>query len=311
MKDSFIKILQKLRELKYRIIFMLIRIPETIRYMCCNKKILLNVWIELNKNKVLHRNFGDELNFYLIKKLSKKRIFNQSNILCKNHENIMIIGSIIEMNTNKNSIIWGSGAMYGGQKKILEKPKKVLAVRGPLTRDFLLSQGVDCPEVYGDPALLLPLIYQPKVTKKYKLGIIPHYRDIDSEFLVNLKEDKEVKIFKLKGYDEDWQKMLDEICACEFIVSSSLHGLIISDAYNIPNLWIKLSNKIGGGNFKFHDYFMSVGRNICEPVTIEHIISKEELYGYKNQYQSIVWNPEKLLKAAPFELQLTQMISQR
>ena len=86
MKDSFIKILQKLRELKYRIIFMLIRIPETIRYMCCNKKILLNVWIELNKNKVLHRNFGDELNFYLIKKLSKKRIFNQSNILCKNHE---------------------------------------------------------------------------------------------------------------------------------------------------------------------------------------------------------------------------------
>ena len=94
-----------------------------------------------------------------------------------------MIGSIIESLANKESIIWGSGAMYGGEKVLYEKPKKVLAVRGPLTRKYLLSQGVDCPEVYGDPALLLPKIYNPLIEKKYKLGVIPHNIDFENEHL--------------------------------------------------------------------------------------------------------------------------------
>ena len=51
-------------------------------------------------------------------------------------------------------------------------PQKVLAVRGPLSRNYLLENGVDCPDVYGDPALLFPKYYKPHIYKKYKLGII-------------------------------------------------------------------------------------------------------------------------------------------
>ena len=40
------------------------------------------------------------------------------------------------------------------------------------------------------------------------------------------------------------------------IVSSSLHGLICSDAYNIPNLWLD-EYKLIEGDFKFKDYFVS------------------------------------------------------
>ena len=80
--------------------------------------------------------------------------------------------------TKPNSIIWGTGCIDKGM--IGEKPSKVYAVRGPLTREELLKKGIECPEVYGDPALLYPMIYNPKVEKKYKWGIIPHYIEFES-----------------------------------------------------------------------------------------------------------------------------------
>jgi pyruvyltransferase len=70
----------------------------------------------------------------------------------------MVIGSIIGWMTNKDSIIWGSGVREP-DNPLPAIPRKVLAVRGPLTRKYLISQGVECPEIYGDPALLLPKIY--------------------------------------------------------------------------------------------------------------------------------------------------------
>lgn len=277
------------------------KLSETVRFLCTRDKVLLNVWMQLYNNQIVHSNLGDELNFYLLKSFTRRPLFNLPCLLYKNRENILMIGSIIESLANKNSIIWGSGAMYGGEKVLREKPKRVLAVRGPLTREYLLSQGVDCPEVYGDPALLLPRIYNPRITKKYKLGVIPHHVDFESEYLSELKKDAEVKIIKLKGY-EDWQKTIDEICECEFVISSSLHGLIISDAYGIPNLWVKFSSKILGGNFKYLDYFMSVGRNVSEAFVVESPLLKEDFLVYKESYTAINWDSEKLLESSPFDL---------
>lgn len=293
------EILQSIKKQIRNILSAIRKFPETIRFIRTKEKVLLNVWMQLSKGRVQHRNFGDELNFYIVKSLTNKSLFNLPCILYKTKENFLVIGSIIETHANKDSIIWGSGAMYGNDRKLRETPKKVLAVRGPLTRKYLLSQGIDCPEIYGDPALLLPRIYLPQVTKKYKLGIIPHYLDFESEFLSELKKDLEVKIIKLSGYKE-WKKVIDEICECEFIASSSLHGLIISDAYHIPNVWIRLSDKISGGNFKYHDYFMSVNREVETPILINDIVKKEQILEYKFQYKPITWSSEELLKVCPF-----------
>lgn len=54
----------------------------------------------------------------------------------------------------------------------------------------------------------------------------------------------------------DWK----EIVLCNLIISSSLHGLIVSDVYNIPNVWVEFAGAIGGDHFKYLDYFQFVGR---------------------------------------------------
>ena len=180
-------------------------------------------------------------------------------------------------------------------------PKKILAVRGPLTRNFLLKNGVDCPPIYGDPALLLPLFYKPYIVKKYKLGVVPHISDQDNCFLQSLmKEHPDVLVVDMKNYTH-WQDVVNQICSCDFIISSSLHGLIISDAYAIPNVWVEFSNKIIGNRFKFRDYFASVGRTDTLPYEIKKAIELEEIRKKILSWKPIQFDLNTLWDACPFK----------
>ena len=249
-----------------------------------------------------HYNLGDDLNFYMFSELSGKKIYNHKHLLNRSKENIMCIGSIVDGHINRNTLVWGAGAMYGGDRKLKYRPKKVLAVRGPLTREYLLSRGVECPEVYGDPALLLPHIYKPKVEKKYKIGIIPHYIDSEHPWIKKFISDNEsVRVISLTNY-ADWHDVIDEIYECETIISSSLHGLIISDAYSIPNLWVRFSDKIAGGDFKYKDYFASVNRITQFSIEITDNVTHEMIIERLSEWKPISYNPDKLIESCPFEI---------
>ena len=67
-----------------------------------------------------------------------------------------------------------------------------------------------------------------------------------------------IKVIKLINKDIDL--VINDILSCEKTISSSLHGLIVSDAYNIPNKWVKFNDKINGDDTKYYDYFKSVKR---------------------------------------------------
>jgi hypothetical protein len=100
--------------------------------------------------------------------------------------------------TKKEDIVWGAGCISPGA--IGEDPLKVYAVRGPLTRKELNDRGVECPKVYGDPALLFPKIYNPPRNIKYKYGLIPHYIDYTNEYALNIityLESQGVKIINI------------------------------------------------------------------------------------------------------------------
>jgi pyruvyltransferase len=197
-------------------------------------------------------NFGDVLNPFILGHLSSKTVLNVNAKYC-NTEHLLAIGSVLDRATEL-SVVWGSG-FISSKSKFSGPPKSVHAVRGPLTRDKLIEQGVPCPEVYGDPALLLPRYYKPDKEPKYELGILPHYIDKKTRLLSKLPP--EVKLIDIQN--EDPLKVIDQMCECKHIATSSLHGLIVSDAYRIPSVWIRLTDKISGGSFKYRDYFASIG----------------------------------------------------
>ena len=89
--------------------------------------------------------------------------------------------------------------------------------------------------------------------------------------------------------------------SCEKIASSSLHGIIVADAYNIPSLWVEFSDKVTGNGFKFLDYFLSVHRHDIKPLVINEHIPLEKIFEHFSDYK-IQMDLEKLLDSAPFEI---------
>ena len=185
----------------------------------------------------------------------------------------MAVGSVLQTCRDKNTMVWGTG-FISDSSKIVIRPKRICAVRGPRTRALLLKQNISCPKIFGDPALLFPTIYRPEIAREYKLGIIPHYKDASSHILDKFRNNEEIKIIDVNS---DIYNFAKDVCKCKSIASSSLHGLIAADAYQIPSLWIKISNNIIGGDFKFYDYYDSIGESMVLPYTLTSVKEYERI----------------------------------
>ena len=248
-------------------------------------------------------NYGDLLSRYLVEKTSGKEtrfVHPKKQPWYKtNKTNLLAIGSIIH-HASKDSVVWGSGIIDNDQH--IENAH-FRAVRGPRTRDYLLELGYNCPEVYGDPALLLPDYYRPRVSKKYKLGIVPHYHDYDKAQKIFAGRE-EVKVVDLLTLDVE--ATTREILECERILSTSLHGLIVAQAYGISAVRVKMSNKLFGNDIKYTDYLESVGLESYEAELVEEGISEDRLFDLFQKYSALV--PEekltnlktRLLEVKPF-----------
>ena len=180
-------------------------------------------------------------------------MYNQKNIPL----NLVCIGSYIHK-AGDNSFIFGSGVRTLENIENGHKYRDLLvsSVRGPLTRDFLLERNISTPSVYGDPALLLSKFYNPTMISdlKNRIGVIPHKTNF-KKYQHKIDNQK----FFLINPTDDWKNVINYIYSCRAIISSSLHGLICSDSYQKPNLWL-YEYKLVEGDFKFRDYFASQQR---------------------------------------------------
>lgn len=211
----------------------------------------------LKVNFVPASNFGDTSVPYMLLKENIPFIFTHHAIENK----LLMTGSIVGIGAKKNTIVWGSGIIHNG---ITPNNEAIyFAVRGPRTLEKLSKQGIDTSNILlGDPALALPKIYNPKIEKKYKLGVIPHIVDIDEyRKHINKTPDKFQNTIVLDPNKKTHQieEFINQVLSCEKIVATSLHGIIVAHAYGIPVVWSKISDRLYGDDVKFYDHFESIG----------------------------------------------------
>lgn len=163
-------------------------------------------------------------------------------------------GSIVSL-AEENTVVWGSGLMDAAGRPCPDAT--YLAVRGPRTYEILAGKGIECPPIFGDPVLLTPLLYDGKeIKKKYQYGVFAHYVD---QKKVSGWYSGVPGVKMINPINGNPMAVVREVLECEKIISSSLHGVIIAHAYDIPAVWVKHSNGLSGDSIKFHDYYDSVG----------------------------------------------------
>jgi hypothetical protein len=201
-------------------------------------------------------NFGDWIGPYLVEQITGRPVVRTGS----SPGVLITAGSILNWAT-AGAVVWGSGLVNLTDE--VDPRAEIHAVRGPLTREIALKCGAECPEVYGDPALLLPR-FIPKPETVYDFGLVPHY----TEFPVISYVMEEVPGVQVIDVLRPVQQVVEDIAACESILSSSLHGLIVADAYGIPSRWVQFSNAVLGDGTKFNDHFLATGRLFCEPLVV-------------------------------------------
>jgi pyruvyltransferase len=206
-------------------------------------------------------NWGDQLGFHLFKHFLGHLNVQQVNKI--GNADIVGIGSTIShIPSDWSGVIAGSGLLKPRQWKTPNA--RIVGVRGKLT---MANSNNLHPGFVGDPALITPDVINPEFAPYYDkdphgradIGVLPHWSDTalkyDSRFLGPWKT-KLISPFQ-HPYD-----VIRQIMSCDKLVTSSLHGTIIADAYGIPRRivpsWTMLNSPYEGGMFKFEDYMSAL-----------------------------------------------------
>ena len=262
----------------------------------------LYVFASVKNTKLDKGNLGDLFGYYLFEYYCKTYNINliRLGISDNNYENnfIALVGSIIQnidnisiKNKNISITVLGCGLI----KPYIIKSNNIIykGVRGPLTKELLNN---NC-EIISDPGLLISKIYPLiNVLNKKKIGYIIH--SVDREIFFKLFPEKKEDLIDNYTTYEVFIKKLSEY---DTVISSSLHGIIFCHSYGIPVCSIKISDKIIGDNFKYIDYYHSIGNynfkerhNITKDTNFELLIknewqpNKETIENFKNIQEKLI-----------------------
>lgn len=228
------------------------------------------------------QNFGDALNPIIIDKLFKMPVIWAE----LKDANLVGAGSCLQW-VAKDSLehpheihVWGTGYMFDQEPPVSNPLVVHHAVRGKKSQSYGKLENV----ALGDPGLLSSLLIDIPNTKSFRVGIVPHLWNIDDPELIKAKlRYPDVKIIDVRL---PALEVVEQIASCEFIYSSSLHGLIVADSFGIPNQWVGFKKKLFGGTWKFEDYYSVFNINLPSMADFEsQILEHKYVNKLINEFQ--------------------------
>lgn len=219
-------------------------------------------------------NFGDSLNPILMHLLTGLMI-NHANFN-ENAPRLSAIGTILQDFSKGDLDVWGTGLDVTKTSAIpslkcfnplkTDINYKIHAVRGAVTDTILNSFGIKTKGVYGDPAILLKKMLHSYVGSKKngKIGVVCHLSELESyddrtipkkDIIRYQFESDNIKLIStiVKPDHISILEKIKEIASCSYIISTSLHGLIIADIFNTPCAYLS-SAGLSHDQYSIYDY---------------------------------------------------------
>lgn len=200
---------------------------------------------------------------------------------------LLSVGSILKL-AQPGDVVWGSGVNGKSLAIGAQESLDVRAVRGPRTRAALLAAGVPTPEVFGDPGLLVPLVWPRESTRvrtqDRAVVWVPNFR----ETAVHVPPDV-VVVDPLSPIRD----VVRTIANAALVLASSLHGVVVAEAYGVP---ARLVRSRVEPSFKYDDYYEATGRPAyaaAESLDEARVMGGEE---------APVWDPTSLVSSFPAEM---------
>ncbi|WP_165986805.1 hypothetical protein [Streptomyces sp. YIM 98790] len=188
-------------------------------------------------------NFGDELGPLILERLG-----HRVRLVALEDAEIVTIGSVLRAvceRAKDGLIVWGTGLTK--ESDLPKRDFRVHAVRG---RRSAAALGVDVP--LGDPGLLVSRLWK-RPPVRHRVGFVPHYLDHRGFGWAD----------KIIDVSKPVDEVLADIGSCAAIATSSLHGLIVAQSWDIPVMRIP-HGKVPGGDFKWSDHITAMDRPLAQ-----------------------------------------------
>ncbi|MCV3273808.1 polysaccharide pyruvyl transferase family protein [Roseobacter sinensis] len=236
-------------------------------------------------------NFGDLLGPMVVEKILERQNIAAPQRLsfeaAEGHRKLLSVGSVLHY-ANDGDVVWGAGR-NGKIDDTLHRftTLDVRMVRGPKTRAFLQARDLDVPELYGDPGLLVPTLF-PEQMAAWQAGrggmtLVPNLNDAPARH-------SEGRVLNPRA--PVW-RVLKDLYESEIVVSSSLHGFILAEAFGVK---ARLLRSTAEPLFKYEDYLQGTGRSDLPLYdTIVEALSAPD-------HPAPVFDPERMISACPIEL---------
>ncbi|MBD3880967.1 polysaccharide pyruvyl transferase family protein [Phormidium tenue FACHB-886] len=281
-------------------------------------------------------NLGDALSPVLVSALSGLAIVHQH--FDSPRKKLACVGTIGHALKNGTVHLWGTGVDKAKNPidrslNYYQQPPntefQVHALRGKYSARTFRQQGIEVPDVYGDPVWFLPSIFSAAPEKQYELGVIVHLSEL-AELTDSAGVREELIRYSIPPSLASHVRLINtltpptlgsleakvkEITSCRRIVSTSLHGLVIAEAYGIPCAYFQ--HIATGANFvqiddetaciehRFRDFYSGIGteqvfvygQELQQETNWEDVIRAID-----SHWSPISWVPDAFLESFPLPL---------